>query len=748
MRIAPCLFVPLMLIAWVVAAEAQSVGLPAPRLLTTKPMGGKVGTQVEIVIAGEFIEDAAELTFSDPRLSAAPKLDANGHPEANKYVVTIAADCPVGVYDARVMTRLGLSTSRAFAVGALDEVQQSSPNTTLATAIPVGVGSVVNGVTSGRAVDHYTFDAKKDQRIVVDCAARGIDSKLDPTVIVADAAGRDLLVERRGQTIDFTVPADGKYVVKVHDLTFKGGHEHYYRLGIWEQPAGTPIVRQPATKTVNSFSWPPVGSSETAAVAEVEPNDEPAQAQKISLPCDIAGNFAKAADVDIYEFESKKGDEWWVEVGSERFGLPTDPSVLVQQVVKNGDGETVTDIAEFSDIPSPVKISSNGYAYDGPPYNAGTSDVLGKLVIKEDGLHRIQISDLFGGTRSEPRHVYRLVVRKASPDFAVVMWAMHMELRNGDRNALSKPIALRGGATMALEVVAIRRDGFDGEIELGMEGLPNGVTAHGVRIPAGQSRGMMLVSASPDAPRSFASAKCLAKATINNEPVTRPCRLASFAWPIPDSWGEIPYPRLLADVPVSVSGNDLAPLSLAVENKTVEAVVGQKITIPFTHVRRSEFSGGTFQFKAVGVGFERVPPFDISLAAEKSEAVLDLATLKTPPGEYTVAFLGGAVAKYRHNVGRLKPAEESKQQATQAVATLEAEVKRLTDEAAAAAADKKADAEKVATEAKAKLKAAQDALNAANEQLKKITDMAQPRDIVDIIVSDPVTIRVKPAESK
>jgi hypothetical protein len=46
-----------------------------------------------------------------------------------------------------------------------------------------------------------------------------------------------------------------------------------------------------------------------------------------------------------------------------------------------------------------------------------------------------------------------------------------MELRNGD-SALSKPISLRGGATMALEVVAFRRDGFNGEIELAMKGCP------------------------------------------------------------------------------------------------------------------------------------------------------------------------------------------------------------------------------------------------------------------------------------
>lgn len=76
----------------------------------------------------------------------------------------------------------------------------------------------------------------------------------------------------------------------------------------------------------------------------------------------------------------------------------------------------------------PREVSSNGYAYDGPPYNAGSSDILGKLTIEEDGLYRLQLSDLFGGTRNEPGHVYRLVIRRAAPDFALVAWALHMEI--------------------------------------------------------------------------------------------------------------------------------------------------------------------------------------------------------------------------------------------------------------------------------------------------------------------------------
>ncbi len=733
----------------VTVAHAQSVGLPAPRLLTTMPMGGRVGTQVEITISGEHLDDARELTFSHARLSATPKLNAAGQPEANKYVVTIAADCPPGVYEARVMTRLGLSSSRIFNVGTLAEAVRTQPNTKLAMAMPLPMNSVCNAVITNRAVDHYTFEAKKDQRIIVDCATRGIDSKLDAVVIIADALGRDLLVERRGGVLDYTIPADGKYVIKVHELTFKGGQDYFYRLGLWEQPAGTPIVRQPGTRTVNSFSWPPVGLPEQPQLAEAEPNNVGKKAIKITLPCDLSGTFFPAADVDLFEFEAKKGEEWWVEVASERFGLPTDPAVLVQQVTMTADGEKTVDLAELADIPSPVKVSSNGYAYDGPPYDAGTADVLGKFVVKEDGLHRLQLTDLFGGTRNDVRNRYRLIVRKPAPDFALVAWAQHMELRNGDRAALSKPMSLRGGATMALEVIAFRRDGFNGDIEMTMSGLPEGVTAKGLRIPSGQSRGMMVITAHQDAPRGFANAAFQGVAEINGSAVTRPVRLASMAWPIPDAWGEIPSPRLIADVPVSVGGFDLTPLTIKPQSSDLlEVKAGEKLTIPLVLQRRSEFSGATMQLKPIGAGFDRAPAFELPLTGDTAQAVFDLAALKVTPGEYLVAFHGGAVAKYRHRLDQVAVAEAAQKAAAEAAAAAETEAKKLTEAVAASPDDKKAEAMNAAEEATARQKTAAAALTAANEQLKNANNVAQPRDIVDIVVSEPITIRVLPAETK
>ncbi|MCB1206197.1 MAG: serine protease, partial [Verrucomicrobiae bacterium] len=63
-----------------VTATAQLVVLPAPRLLTTMPMGGKVGSSVEVTITGENLEEVTALLFSTPKITAKPVTGADGKP--------------------------------------------------------------------------------------------------------------------------------------------------------------------------------------------------------------------------------------------------------------------------------------------------------------------------------------------------------------------------------------------------------------------------------------------------------------------------------------------------------------------------------------------------------------------------------------------------------------------------------------------------------------------------------------------
>lgn len=703
-------------------ALAQQVTLPLPRLLTVMPMGGQIGTQVEVTITGENIEDVTELTFSTPKITAKPVTGTT-----NKFSVNIAADAPVGVYDARVMSRLGVSSVRAFSVNKLPEVTRIKASNTVETAMPLPVGTICNATMTKRAVDYYSFQGVKAKAVAIDCAAVGIDSQLTPVLILADAMGRDLKVNRTGGIIDFTPPADGTYLIKVNDLTFQGGERHFYRLALQNAPAQP----QPQTQTVSAMSWPPAGLPALAAAKEAEPNNKAGEAQKISLPCDVSGAFFPAADVDTYEFTAKKGEVWWVEVASERLGLNTDPFVLVQQV----KGDQLTDVAELYDIVPPMKVTSNGYSYDGPPYDAGSPDVNGKLEIKEDGTYRLQVRDLFGGTRSDPNNIYRLIVRQATPDFSLAAWAVHMTLRNGDRASLSKPMALRAGDSRAFEVVVQRRDGFDGEIDIIMENLPAGVIAAGLKIGKGKTYGNLILTASAEAKRGFSLAKLNGKATIKGSSVMRPVRVASMEWPVRDAKGEIPAPRLMADIPVSVTDSEKAPLTVAAsESKVWEAKVGETLKIPLKLAWRNDFNGTSIKVKAYGEGFTGIKEFDIPIKAATHELVLDLAALKVAPGDYTFALQSLGICKYSYNPAAVPLAEAEKKKAEQLLAAAAAEAKKL------AATD--ANAAKVAAE---KQKQAEASMTAAASRMKAVTTAASPTDTVDIIISEPIRVSVKPA---
>jgi hypothetical protein len=711
----------------------QQVTLPLPRLITMTPMGGQAGTTVDVTITGQNLEDVTALLFSTPKITAKPVIGADGTPSESRFTIAIAPDAPVGVHDARVMSRLGVSSARAFSVGSLPEVTRTKPNNSLETAMPLPIGTICNAAMTKRAVDHYSFQGAKGARVVVECAAIGIDSRLTPVVILADAQGRDLLVNRTGGALDFTPPADGTYLIKVSDLTYQGGERHFYRLAVQSVPADAPAPRQPQTLTVSAMSWPPQGLSPDAGTREAEPNNQAAQAQKITLPCDMGGAFFPAADVDTFEFTGKKGEVWWVEVASERLGLNTDPFVLVQQVKTTGGKETLTDVAELYDIPSPMKTSSNGYSYDGPPYDAGSPDVNGKFEIKEDGTYRLQVRDLFGGTRSDADNVYRLIVRQAAPDFSLVSWAVHMTLRNGDRAALSKPMALRAGDSRMYEVVAQRRDGFDGEIEITMDGLPPGVKATGLKIGKGKSVGHLVLTAANDVKNAFSIANISGRATINKTLVTRPCRVASMEWPVVDAKGEIPAPRLMADVPVSVTNSEQAPITIAAaQDKVWEAKAGETLKIPFNVTWRNDFTGTSIKLKALAEGLAGVKEMEIPVKAATAEVVLDFAALKTPPGEYTLAFYGSGVSKYRYNPAAVPLAEAEQKKAEQLAATAAADAKKI------AATD--ANAAKTAAE---KQKQADALMTQASKRMKSVSAAAEPKDTVEIVVTIPVRISVK-----
>ena len=776
-----------------VGHESLHAQLPVARLLTMFPPGGKVGSQFEVSLTGADLDEANQLHFSHINISAKQKLGENGLPEVNKFLVTIATNVPPGVYEARVVGRFGISNPRAFVVGDLPEAIAPTTNSSSASAAMISLGAIVNGRAEANAVSYYKFTAKKGQRILIECEAGEIDSRMDAALILHDAAGREHQRSRSGGLLDFATSADGEYHLKVYDFLFRGGGEYFYRLAVSTGPqidfvfppsglagtkgnyllygrnlpggtlakdltiGGKPLeqleveIELPgdlalprqfsapqklADATLNAFEYrlsTPQGVSNPVllsfatgpVVPEQHPNDQPAQAQSISPPCEYAGQFYPTGDRDWVTFEAKKGDVFWVEVFSERLGLPTDPFVLIQRVTKNDKGEEkVSDVKELYDTDSNI---------GGPEFKTATRDPSVRFEAEEAGAYRIQVRDLFNSSQADPRLVYRLSIRKESPDFRLVVVAQPPPSPNKDaKEALLWTPLLRRGETMPIKVMAFRRDNFSGDIELKVENLPADVTCNEAKIEKDKTSALLLLTATENAAGWIGPAKIVGKAKIGEAEAMREARGATVNWTVTDYNNEAIQSRLSRDFVLAVSGVEAAPISIEPsESKLWETPEAGKLKIPLKLTRRADFNAN-LKLKAVGIAaLDKLKEIEVDGKATNATVEIDLAEHKIPAGTHSFYLQTQTPGKYRNNPEAAKAAEEDLKQADKLVADLaaalkaapevkQAAIKTAADSAAKAkvASDAVAEPAKAASEAKALAKVAAEKLAAAKTALE------------------------------
>jgi len=492
--------------------EAQ---LPVARLFTIFPCGGQAGTNIEVEVAGQDLDDLRQLHFSSANLTAK-------HLDGNKFNVSITPGTPPGFYDVRAVGRFGISNPRVFAVCDFPETIAPSTNTALATAASVAIGTTVNGRAVSEAFQYFKFSASKGQRILVECEAENLDSRLAPSMTLVDAAGREVAGKHSSSLLDLQVATEGEYFVRLADTLYRGGSEYFYRLSISTNshidfvlpsaaaprlqtkltvfgrnlrggtPSGLTIDGNPLDRLEVEVTPPAEQSglalnngsdslkpsavlmdgfdfrlgrekpyflsfAKAAVVAEQEPaNNKPETAPQISVPCELSGQFYPAGDRDWVQFEAKKGEVIWIEALSHRLGLPTDPFILIQRVSKKSD-EPAVDVKELYESENP----------GGNEFKAASLDPSWRFEVSETATYRIEIRDLFT-TSSDPRRLYRLSFRREEPDFKLVTIPQPMAPAKKDSKdaTIVAPPFLRRGETMPLKVVALRQEGLKGAIDL------------------------------------------------------------------------------------------------------------------------------------------------------------------------------------------------------------------------------------------------------------------------------------------
>ncbi len=196
---------------------------------------------------------------------------------------------------------------------------------------------------------------------------------------------------------------------------------------------------------------------------ETASNDTTGTAQAIVLPLIVNGKIEAPGDVDVFGFEGRAGDEVVVEVTSRALASPLD-SVL--HLI-----DAMGTVIAWNDDREDRRIGLNTHQ----------ADSYLRVKLPADGFYGVRLSDAqqHGGAA----YAYRLRVSPPRPDFLV----------------MSTPSALnlRAGSTKPFTVHVVRRDGFDGVIELSLKDAPEGLRLGGGRISRGRDRIQMTLSAPP-----------------------------------------------------------------------------------------------------------------------------------------------------------------------------------------------------------------------------------------------------------
>ena len=449
---------------------------------------------------------------------------------------------------------------------------------------------------------------------------------------------------RRDPLLDFTAPADGEYYLKVYDFLYQGGADHIYRLSAntgpyidyvmppagkpgskdkftlfgRNLPGGSPSgvkidgielqklavditlpagdaaralsvggVARPADLSVDGFEYRlgnsnpvTIGFVTGPAVAEKDPNNTQAEAQQISPPCEVHGQFYPRRDQDWFKFDAKAGEVYYIEVISQRLGQPTDPFLLVQQVTKNDKGEEqVKDLQAADD---------NATNLGGTDFPTNTDDPTYKLTVPVDGTYRVLVRDLYYGSRGDPRYAYRLSIRKPQPDFRLVAIAK----RPGQNNQGSRGSAavIRKGGNEMIGVMAFRQDGFDGEITVTAEGLPAGVTCHEAIIGPKANSAQLVLQSTDAAAAWTGTIRIVGKAKIANADATRVARAGSIVWTGKQNQSAT-RSRMNRNLAFCVLNEQAPFLAVASKEKAWETSRAGKLEIPIKVTRRGEFKG-------------------------------------------------------------------------------------------------------------------------------------------------------------
>ena len=443
--------------------------------------------------------------------------------------VRLPADAKPGDYDFRVRTPQGLSNPLVFQVSeipeSVDAAITSSINPPAATAgreaeirnpakktaREVKSPVVVNGQIMPGEVDRIRFSVRQGEKLTLAVSARTLIPYLADAVpgwfqvalALYDPQGSEVAYDDHYRfspdpVLTCVAAMDGDYTVEIKDSIYRGREDFVYRIAIGELPFLSGIFplgggdRGAATFDLDGWNLPsahltiPAGerSAGTFLLAvrnqghlsnsvkfavdhapevmeAATPDHTRATAQALTLPALVNGRIESPDDHDFFSFEGKAGQAVVAEVLARRLQSPLD-SVL-----------------ELTDAAGKRLALNDDFEDKGAGLLTHQADSRISVKLPADGKYFLRLSD--AQHRGGRDFAYRLRVGPPQPDF---------ELR-----VVPSTLNVRAGSSLPVTIYALRHDGFAGEIALGLKDAPRGFFLGGARIPAGQEKVQVTLTA-------------------------------------------------------------------------------------------------------------------------------------------------------------------------------------------------------------------------------------------------------------
>ncbi len=670
---------------WLLSACFCVADLPSPRLDRLRPLGAAAGSTVEAEVAGAELDDAKSLLFDHPGLTAEFVKD-------RKFKITVAADVPAGTYDVRVVGRFGITNPRLFAVShGLKDSTEKEPNNDSETAQPVEINSAIYGDSDGNGEDLFSFTVKQGKRVTIECQAGMLDSALDANLTLTTADGKLLASngDYRGRDpfLDFVAPADGEYVVKINDLSFRGGFP--YRLVITDKPqvenifpravqAGKPVQLKAFGRNFGSGSaksrWSLNDLPLDEFVFSLTPPDDVLKlgayrfldhpTDHTVLPtaatCTVTGfqirpvtgggsslNAASLIVTDIAPLlESEPNDTSekpqpiaLPAVVNGRFDRPRDSDWFEFEATEGGQYEFDVYCERIAGRADPylVVLDDKGnrltelddFGHRMNAFDGHLRDPVGMIGLSAKRKYRVLVQDRY--SRGGARFQYVLSIRKPVPDFYVA--AIHSQ--NPGPGAAN---VRKGGATY-VDVVIHQRGGYNGPVTITADKLPPGLHVAPTTL-TNSTRGTLTLWADENAPDWAGTIELTATGVRDGKPFRREVRPYTRVWNNAGMGSSRPTRKL------AVAIREQSPFSLqfAAENVTVEAGKSAELKLQLKRYW-PDFKGKVTLLPLSFSGGFKMQNGTIAAAANEGTVSIQVQA-NMRPGKYTLSVTGQVQAPF------------------------------------------------------------------------------------------------------